>query len=125
MNTDRTTTVLKGCLCHCHPQPRQPRANPLARLLPPPRRARAIRPNRLARVAGARQTASLTEARMAEEPDQEYDAEELDDLTLAIRLLTGRHDWKDGAAIRKRQSSHLSTRQLPPLGLTPSWLARA
>ncbi len=27
--------------------------------------------------------------------DQEYDTEELDDLTLATRLLTGRHDWED------------------------------
>jgi hypothetical protein len=28
--------------------------------------------------------------------DDEYDSEELDDLALAICLLTGRHDWKDG-----------------------------
>jgi hypothetical protein len=27
--------------------------------------------------------------------DQEYDLEERDDLTLAIKLLTGRYDWKD------------------------------
>ena len=29
------------------------------------------------------------------EVDLEYDVEERDDLTLAIKLLTGRYDWKD------------------------------